>query len=83
MLCNFCNRKHCMAHRLPEVHAEACAAKMRDQASASHRADGKLFIGLNAKEGGKKEGNVEKERAKARERLAEKIKAAKSGRSKH
>ncbi|CAG8437194.1 10668_t:CDS:2 [Ambispora gerdemannii] len=37
--CQFCNKRYCLTHRLPESHSEKCAEKTRQSAHSSFKSD--------------------------------------------
>ena len=73
MLCEFCNRKFCFQHRLPEVHSEKCKESKKKQSQTTFKKDATLGIAL-AKKDGQSGGvkNIQKEREDAKKRLAKK-----------
>ncbi|KAJ3301187.1 hypothetical protein HDU76_005813, partial [Blyttiomyces sp. JEL0837] len=80
VLCEFCNRKFCMTHRLPEVHSQKCAEAKKASSKSTFRNDATLGIALSNKpgqSGGVK--SIAKEREDAKKRLKEKIEKARGG----
>ncbi|KAJ3019747.1 hypothetical protein HKX48_001805 [Thoreauomyces humboldtii] len=83
MLCQFCNRKFCMAHRHPEAHSERCTALARGSARATQKSDATLIIELGKREpgAGARVNSAAKEREDAKRRLKDKIAGAGAGRA--
>ncbi|RUS12489.1 hypothetical protein BC937DRAFT_87755 [Endogone sp. FLAS-F59071] len=82
ILCEWCNTKYCMAHRLPESHSPKCTDRARAQTAASFRQESMHFITQQQRDPvatNARTFSVEKSKEELRHRLREKIKDARGG----
>ncbi|TPX66254.1 hypothetical protein SpCBS45565_g04582 [Spizellomyces sp. 'palustris'] len=78
VVCEFCKRKFCMAHRHPESHSSRCAELKQSAERVTHRRDASLIIEANKRDPGvaNRVGGIQKERQDAKRRLQERIERA-------
>ncbi|KAI8815771.1 uncharacterized protein EV422DRAFT_572470 [Fimicolochytrium jonesii] len=79
--CGFCKRRFCLAHRLPETHAQICTTRTSRTAHAKHASNATLFSAMVARDPVKasRPGALEREREDARRRVRGGGKEGKSG----
>ncbi|TPX37579.1 hypothetical protein SmJEL517_g00478 [Synchytrium microbalum] len=84
--CEFCTRKYCAAHRMPESHSPKCAEHKREKEKTSYRAETNRMINMakrpDATIGSTSKAAVAKDRDDAAKRLREKIQASRPSSSK-
>ncbi|TPX58369.1 hypothetical protein PhCBS80983_g03195 [Powellomyces hirtus] len=78
VVCEFCNRKFCLAHRHPESHSLRCAEQKRDASRAAQKRDATLIIEAGKRDPtiGNRINGAAKEREDAKRRLKERIEGA-------
>ncbi|KAJ3140742.1 hypothetical protein HDU90_008046 [Geranomyces variabilis] len=84
VVCAFCNRRFCMAHRHPESHSERCGEQQRTASRTAGKRDATLIIEAVKRDPtvGKSLNGAAKEREDARRRLKERIESASGNKAK-
>ena len=92
--CKYCDRKYCLAHRLPESHSQLCTDALKHSSKLNYTNESKRIINLNSKRGDerieklihKSGGDLVKaaqmDKEEVSKRLKEKIAAARPKKSK-